>query len=196
MIHRWYERSLKRRQRVLPAHICFMIAHQDMTDTSRKICEVTSWCNEMEIGEVTFHISTDETDVYESFLPAIRRIGEIAHLTLHHGNKEEVIGEGMSVTVAIGQSGQAEICEAIRKMAEDGVEPENVDEQTIESYLTFQCEPDLLIKTGGNHLVDFLIWQSVYSEIFFSDVNWAFFRKVDFLRALRDYQFRKRRFGT
>ncbi|RPJ53201.1 MAG: di-trans,poly-cis-decaprenylcistransferase, partial [Methanobacteriota archaeon] len=42
---------------------------------------------------------------------------------------------------------------------------------------------------------DFLIWQSVYSELFFSDVNWKWFRKVDFLRALRDYQSRKRRFG-
>jgi undecaprenyl diphosphate synthase len=52
-----------------------------------------------------------------------------------------------------------------------------------------------VVKTGGSHLTDFLIWQSVYSELFFSDVNWRLFRKVDFLRALRDYQARKRRFG-
>jgi len=56
--------------------------------------------------------------------------------------------------------------------------------------------PDLVIKTGGQHLTDFLIWQSVYSEIFFSDVNWKFFRKVDFLRILRDFQARERRFGA
>ena len=66
----------------------------------------------------------------------------------------------------------------------------------IERHLTFRYEPDLVIKSGGNHLTDFLIWQSVYSELFFSDVNWKFFRKIDFLRALRDFQFRKRRFGT
>jgi undecaprenyl diphosphate synthase len=53
-----------------------------------------------------------------------------------------------------------------------------------------------VIKTGGYHLTDFLIWQSVYSELFFSDVNWKLFRKIDFLRALRDYQARVRRFGT
>ncbi|MFA7199277.1 MAG: undecaprenyl diphosphate synthase family protein, partial [Methanoculleus sp.] len=53
----------------------------------------------------------------------------------------------------------------------------------------------LVIKTGGDHLTDFLIWQSVYSELFFLDVNWALLRKVDFLRALRDFQSRARRFG-
>ncbi|MGB4051813.1 MAG: undecaprenyl diphosphate synthase family protein, partial [Methanoculleus sp.] len=56
-------------------------------------------------------------------------------------------------------------------------------------------EPDLVIKTGADHLTDFLIWQSVYSELFFLDVNWALLRKVDFLRALRDFQSRARRFG-
>ncbi len=65
----------------------------------------------------------------------------------------------------------------------------------IESRLTFRCMPDLVIKTGGQHLTDFLIWLSVYSELFFSDVNWKYFRRIDFLRALRDFQFRERRFG-
>ena len=80
-------------------------------------------------------------------------------------------------------------------MARDGVAPGDVDEHLIESYLAFPYTPDLVIKTGGDYLTDFLIWQSVYSELFFSDVNWKLFRKVDFLRALRDYQSRIRRFG-
>jgi undecaprenyl diphosphate synthase len=80
-------------------------------------------------------------------------------------------------------------------MAADGITPEQVDENRIEPYLTFPYTPDLVIKTGGNHLTDFLIWQSVYSELFFLDVNWKTLRKVDFLRALRDYQSRVRRFG-
>jgi undecaprenyl diphosphate synthase len=80
-------------------------------------------------------------------------------------------------------------------MACDHLLPEEVDEQTFERYLTFPYTPDLVIKTGGYHLTDFLIWQSVYSELFFSDVNWKWFRKIDFIRILRDYQARKRRFG-
>ena len=101
----------------------------------------------------------------------------------------------MDVVVAIGKSGREEITACIRKMAEDGVPPESVDEKRIESCLTFQYTPDVVIKSGGDHLTDFLIWQSVYSELFFSDVNWESFRKVDLLRVLRDYQSRMRRFG-
>lgn len=105
-------------------------------------------------------------------------------------------GKGIAVTVAVGKSGREEITACIRAMAEEHLSPDAVDESVFERYLTFQYTPDLVIKTGGDHLTDFLIWQSVYSELFFSDVNWKFLRKVDFLRALRDYQSRVRRFGT
>jgi undecaprenyl diphosphate synthase len=128
-------------------------------------------------------------------LSEIRKIGTIACLILHVGDKEEVIGEGMDVVVAIGKSGREEITSCIRRMAEAHISPEDVDEKLLESYLTFKYTPDVVIKSGGDHLTDFLIWQSVYSELFFSDVNWKYFRKVDFLRILRDYQSRIRRFG-
>lgn len=59
----------------------------------------------------------------------------------------------------------------------------------------FKHEPDLLIKTGGTNLSDFMIWQSIYSEIIFIDVNWNNFRKIDLLRVLRDFQKRQRRYG-
>jgi undecaprenyl diphosphate synthase len=131
----------------------------------------------------------------EQYVPAIRAIGDIARLTIHEGEKETVFGSGLDVVVAIGQSGREEITACIRKMAEEHVLPENVNERLLESYLTFKYVPDIVIKSGGDHLTDFLIWQSVYSELFFSDVNWKYFRKVDFLRILRDYQSRARRFG-
>ena len=114
---------------------------------------------------------------------------------LHYGDHEEVTGTGMDVVVAVGKSGREEITECIRRMAQDQVHPEKVDEQLLDSYLTFRYTPDVVIKSGGDHLTDFLIWQSVYSELFFSDVNWKYFRFVDFLRILRDYQSRIRRFG-
>ena len=101
----------------------------------------------------------------------------------------------MDVVVAVGKSGREEITECIRRMARDRIPPENVDEQLLDSYLTFRYAPDVVIKSGGDHLTDFLIWQSVYSELFFSDVNWKYIRFVDFLRILRDYQSRIRRFG-
>jgi undecaprenyl diphosphate synthase len=172
-----------------------MITEQDMMDAPGKMAEVTGWCREVGIRGVTFHISTRNAARIDPFLPFICRIADFARLELHGGDREEVMGEGMHVEVAIGLSGREEISGCIRRMAEDGIDPEAVNEDLIDSYLTFRYTPDLVVKTGGSHLTDFLIWQSVYSELFFSDVNWGLFRKVDFLRALRDYQARKRRFG-
>lgn len=210
MIYWFYEQMLRRRISVLPAHICFMISGRDMAEAPENLLTVTRWCigissevakkNPYEgnaIRGLTFHISTPAKGVVERCLPAIRAIGDVASLHLHYQDKEEVAGQpGLPVVVAIGKSGREEITSCIRKMARDGIGPEAVDEHRIESFLTFKYSPDIVIKSGGDHLTDFLIWQSVYSEIFFSDVNWKYFRKVDFLRILRDYQSRVRRFGT
>ncbi|QYZ79723.1 di-trans,poly-cis-decaprenylcistransferase [Methanofollis formosanus] len=196
MIHWLYERLLLRNLDKLPHHVCFMITGEDMIEAPRQIVETTEWCREVGLSGATFHISTDRPDEIRACLPAIRKVGDIASLNLYYAENVETAGEGMEVTVAVGKSGREEIAACIRKIAEEGVDPAEIDEETIERHLTFRCMPDLVIKTGGNYLTDFLIWQSVYSELFFLDVNWKWFRKVDFLRALRDYQSRARRFGT
>lgn len=195
MIYRLYEKILLRDLSTLPEHICFMITEQDMLDAPGNLYLAAQWCRDLGIASAMFHISTADPARLERCLPLLRQISSIARLTLHYRDEKEVTGEGMDVTVAVGKSGREEIAGCVRRMAEDGVDPALVDEDLLESYLTFNYEPDLVIKTGGDHLTDFLIWQSVYSELFFLDVNWALLRKVDFLRALRDFQSRARRFG-
>jgi undecaprenyl diphosphate synthase len=211
MIYWLYELALLRGIEVLPAHLCFMITESDMEATPSKLYEVTMWClgvNDYIAGKnrgkgspppairgLTFHVSTPDPARLDPYLPMIRKVGEHARLHLHTGDSTEDLGEGMEVNVAIGKSGREEIVSCIRRMAEDGISPDTISEQAFEAYLTFPYSPDLVIKTGGSHLTDFLIWQSVYSELFFSDVNWQYFRKIDFLRALRDYQARVRKFG-
>ncbi|MDP3395120.1 MAG: undecaprenyl diphosphate synthase family protein [Methanoregula sp.] len=208
MIYWLYEHMLKRQITVLPGHVCFMISGRDMADAPENLYRATAWCNEISayvakhnapatpvIRGLTYHIATPSPDDMKKCLSEIRKIGSIARLNLHVGDKEEVTGEGMDVVVAIGKSGREEITSCIRRMAQAHIPPEDVDEKLLESYLTFKYTPDVVIKSGGDHLTDFLIWQSVYSELFFSDVNWKYFRKVDFLRILRDYQSRIRRFG-
>jgi undecaprenyl diphosphate synthase len=208
MIYWLYAHLLKRQITELPGHVCFMISAKDMADAPENLYRVTSWCNDISgsvakhtpsslpgIRGLTFHIATPSPGELDRFLPAIRKIGTISHLILHAGDHEEVEGTGMDVVVAIGKSGREEITECIRKMAKDHIPADRVDEQLLDSYLTFRYTPDVVIKSGGDHLTDFLIWQSVYSELFFSDVNWKYFRYVDFLRILRDYQSRIRRFG-
>jgi undecaprenyl diphosphate synthase len=208
MMYWLYEQMLKRQITVLPGHVCFMINAKDMADAPQKLFMATAWCTDISayvskhnaparpvIRGLTFHIATPAPREMIKYLPEIRKIGTIARLILHMGENEERIGEGMDVVVAIGKSGREEITSCIRRMAQAHVRSEDVDERLLESFLTFKYTPDVVIKSGGDHLTDFLIWQSVYSELFFSDVNWKYLRKVDFLRILRDYQSRIRRFG-
>ena len=209
MLYWLYERLLMRQIAELPGNVCFMISGEDLAEAPGQLYAVTAWCNGITaqvsrgtsgptggIRSLVFHVATPSPESLEQFLPEIRKIGTIARLHLHAGDREEVTGRGMDVVVALGKSGREEITACIRKMAEDHISPDCVDEKLIESYLTFKYTPDVVIKSGGDHLTDFLIWQSVYSELFFSDVNWKFFRQVDFLRVLRDYEARIRRFGT
>jgi undecaprenyl diphosphate synthase len=215
VIYQAYEWALLRRITTLPGHICFMIPEEDLFSAPDKLAEVSRWSTEINaytknrislpgqggldqascIRTLTFHISTADPERVRPVLPKIRVIGSFARLILHIGETTETEGRGMEVVVAVGKSGRDEIVACIQNMARDHLPPEEVDEQTFERYLTFPYTPDMVMKTGGCHLTDFLIWQSVYSELFFSDINWKYFRKIDFLRALRDYESRKRRFG-
>ena len=195
LIRRYYESRLKKEITNLPESVCFMLTDKDVAGAPEKTHEVARWCCDLGMKHVTFHIDTGNPGGLKSFLENLRVISQFARLTLCYEGKEEVAGEGADVLVAVGVSGREEIVRCIRGMAQEKVDPDDIDEKMIESYLRFRYEPDLVIKTGGSHLTDFLIWQSVYSELFFTDVNWDEFRKVDLLMALRDYQTRKRRYG-
>ncbi|HWQ18965.1 MAG TPA: undecaprenyl diphosphate synthase family protein, partial [Methanotrichaceae archaeon] len=108
-------------------------------------------------------------------------------------------GGRVKMTISLGFGGKREVTEAIRELlrgVENGfVEPEKIDEKMIEANLRFRQKPDLVIRAGGKRLSDFLIWQAAYSELYFTEVNWNSLRKIDLLRAVRDYQKRERRFG-
>jgi tritrans,polycis-undecaprenyl-diphosphate synthase [geranylgeranyl-diphosphate specific] len=108
------------------------------------------------------------------------------------------------LNVALAYGGRAEIVDATRKIAQkvsNGIlTAKEIDEQLFEKYLYTahmpKQDPDLIIRTSGEErLSGFLLWQSAYSELCFLDVNWPDFRHIDFLRAVRTYQRRKRRFG-
>ena len=208
MLYRFYEWEIARHLESIPRYLCFMISDEEMNHAPDKMYQVVEWCLDISseymryhpdgkgIVSITFHISTNNQSPEPDYLPAIRKIASIAHLIIHYGKTTEDSGKGIPVAVAIGKSGREEILDVIKLMAEQSVPPEEVDGHKIEQYLTFQHTPDFVIKTGGSHLVDFLIWQSVYSELFFLDLNWEELRKVDILRSFRDYQSRMRRFGS
>ena len=113
---------------------------------------------------------------------------------------------GLTVNIAVGYGGRQEIVDAVQSLIDDkahaGVPAtEMAAEITVESigehlYTSGQPDPDLVIRTSGEQrLSGFLLWQAAYSETWFTDIYWPAFRKIDFLRALRDYSQRSRRFG-
>jgi len=105
---------------------------------------------------------------------------------------------GMTLNIAFNYGGRAEITDAVRRIIDDGIPSENITEDTIESYLYTAGMPsvDLLIRTSDERrLSNFLIWQTSYSEYYFTRVLWPDFRKEDIDKALEFYRRRKRRFG-
>ena len=106
------------------------------------------------------------------------------------------------INIALGYDGRAEIVDAFKKIATDvrdgKIEPEDIDEDMINDnlYTAGLEDPNLVIRTSGEErLSGFLLWQSSYSELYFTDSLWPELRKVDFLRAIRSYTQRDRRFG-
>ena len=114
--------------------------------------------------------------------------------------------DGMTVTLAVGYGGREEITDAVRGLLLDRaahgmsitdvaseITPEAIRQHL---YLGDVPDPDLIIRTSGEiRLSGFLLWQSVHSELHFCDVNWPAFRRIDYLRAIRSFQRRERRYG-
>lgn len=115
--------------------------------------------------------------------------------------------DGLTVNVAVGYGGRREIADAVRSLLhehaaagtsiEELADVIDVDHIAEHLYTKGQPDPDLVIRTSGEQrLSGFLLWQSAHSEFYFCDALWPDFRKIDFLRALRDYGTRQRRYGN
>lgn len=143
------------------------------------------------------------------------RVHHVGQLDLLPGRTQRVLKEaeakagsvdGIVVNVAVGYGGRQEIADAVRSLLADhagrgtGLH-ELAENLTVEDiaehlYTSGQPDPDLVIRTSGEQrLSGFMLWQSAHSEYYFCDVFWPAFRKVDFLRAMRDYAARHRRYG-
>jgi short-chain Z-isoprenyl diphosphate synthase len=143
----------------------------------------------------------------------VRPVGALETLPEYLAQKLEALAAstagapGVHVNVAVGYGGRQEIADAVRKLllqhAEAGSSIEelaevlDVDHIAAHLYTSGQPDPDLVIRTSGEQrLSGFLLWQSAHSEFWFCEAYWPEFRRVDFLRALRDYAARHRRFGS
>jgi short-chain Z-isoprenyl diphosphate synthase len=142
----------------------------------------------------------------------IRVVGRVDDLPEHVRRSIEAVeaatakNEGLRLNIAVGYSGRDELVDAsralVRELAAEGVSSiamaEHITAEALARnlYTAGDPDPDLIIRTSGEaRLSGFLPWQGAHSELYFTDVYWPAFRELDFLRALRSYQQRHRRFG-
>jgi short-chain Z-isoprenyl diphosphate synthase len=155
-------------------------------------------------------------DTVKELVAANWRVNPVGRLDLLPGDMAATLKDaaeatagnpGIMVNVAVGYGGRQEIADAVRSLLQDHASKGTTIEQLAEVldvehiaehlYTAGQPDPDLVIRTSGEQrLSGFLLWQSTYSEFYFCDAYWPAFRKVDFLRALRSYAARNRRYGS
>jgi tritrans,polycis-undecaprenyl-diphosphate synthase [geranylgeranyl-diphosphate specific] len=161
----------------------------------------------MELFEDNFLKMSEDARVHKSRIH-IRAIGQLDRLPKRVREAIRVAEErtrdydSYFYTIAVAYGGRQEILDAIRGIAEDvkagRVKPSDIDESLVAKHLytAHLPDPDLILRTSGEERIsNFLLWQMAYSELYFTDVFWPGFRRVDFLRAIRTYQLRQRRYG-
>ena len=161
----------------------------------------------MELLEKSLYDFGDDREVHEYHV-AIKVIGDKDMLpdnvlrAMRYAEEKTNGYSDFTLNMAIAYGGRQDITNAVRTIAQkvkDGeIDVEDINEYIISSYISTSDvpDPDLILRTSGEiRISNFLLWQMAYSELYFTDVYWPGFRYIDFLRAIRTYQQRKRRFG-
>jgi len=148
-------------------------------------------------------LETEVAKLHESGVK-IRHFGRTAGLSpslvnkIQHAQELTQSNTRLLFNVAFNYGGRAEIVDAVRRLAQEGIPAEQIDEATISRYLcSGDCpDPDLIIRTGGDmRLSNFLIWQAAYAEFYCTPTFWPDFGRAELYQALLAYQQRDRRFG-
>ncbi|TKX67874.1 undecaprenyl diphosphate synthase family protein [Halorubrum sp. SP9] len=200
-----------------PAHVALVLTERDLLADGAfdTLSSAIGWAFEYGADRVTVSVSVLDRAVAPTLIRELRRL-DVPAETVVRGPEADGSTEARTdsdgapawdaddeadapVRILVGLGGKAEFAGAVRELASDVADgdlvPEAIDETDVAKRLLFPEEPDLVIKTGAERLSDFAIWQSVYAELYFTDVNWRDFRRREYLRAVLDFQDRQRRFG-
>jgi undecaprenyl diphosphate synthase len=207
-------------QRGLPR----LAGHQHGTDNIRRITTAAAqigieyltlwafstdnWRRPREEIEGILHILAGvierETEELDRQGAQLRHIGSLEGLdpqlqtAVHAAIDRTRCNNRLILTLAFNYSGRQELLAAIKSLMASGIPPAAVDEETLEAHLFTRDlpDPDLIVRTSGEHRIsNFLLWQSAYSELFFTPTLWPDFGPDDLFEAVREFGRRERRFG-
>jgi len=190
---------LRREAGSRPTHVALVITERDLLEQGAygTLERFLGWAFDHGADRVSVYVSVLDESVVPTIVRELDTLEAPRELAVRGPDDTE--RADAPIRFSIGLGGRHEFAGAVRTLAAavdaGELDPEEIDEADIEEHLVFPVEPDLVIKTGAERLSDFMIWQSVYAELYFTDVNWRDFRRRDYLRALLDYADRQRRFG-
>ncbi len=162
----------------------------------------------MELAEESFREMADiplvqENKIHIQALGSIEDLPESVQDAIQYAEERTGMYKNHVMSVCIAYGGRQEIVDAVqniaRKVKSGEIDPEDITEDMISNnlYSSGIPDPDLVLRTSGEvRISNFLLWQLAYSELYFTDVYWPGFRRIDFLRAIRTYQKRVRRYGS
>ena len=133
-----------------------------------------------------------------NLLGRVDRLSEALQRKVEHAIELTRDNSGLTLSIAFDYGGRAEMVEAVRRIVQDGVPPQDIDESLLGAYLYTSGlpDPDLIIRTAGEmRLSNFLLWQSAYSEYYATLTFWPDFGEEEVEKALAAYSQRERRFG-
>jgi undecaprenyl diphosphate synthase len=198
-----YDRYLAARVRwsdaSVPEHVAVVLTERDLLEQGayETLESLFRWAFDYGAERVTVSVSVLDEAAVPTLARAFADVDAPRELAVRGPESDE--RADAPIQVSIGYGGKEEFATAVEQLAADvdagDLDPDEIEAEHVESHLVFPDDPDLVVKTGAERLSDFMIWQSVYSELYFTDVNWRDFRKRDYLRAVREFQDRQRRFG-
>ena len=190
---------IRRHEANPPRRVAVVLTERDLLEQGAygTLESFLRWAIEYGAEQVTVSVSVLDESVIPTLERSFRGVSAPRDASIRGPERTDTADAPIQFNIGLG--GKREFTAAVSDIAADveagSIDPDTIDEGTISDRLVFPEEPDLVIKTGAERLSDFLIWQSVYSELYFTDVNWRDFRKRDYLRAILEYQNRNRRFG-
>lgn len=196
---RYLALRMARHEEPPPDHVALVITERDLLTPGafQTLESFLDWALDYGAERIGVYVSVLDPDVAPALERSLANIDGPTEIEIRGPGATEPVDAVIHVNIGLG--GKHEFATAVRQLARDvdagELCPDEITATHIEDRLVFPFEPDLVIKTGAERLSDFMIWQSVYSELYFTDVNWQNFRRRDYLRALLDYKERHRRFG-
>ncbi|WP_456384462.1 isoprenyl transferase [Persephonella sp.] len=137
-----------------------------------------------------------ENNIRLRFMGRIEQLPDMIKRSVEEGEKATQHCDGMNFVVALNYSGKAEIIDAVNKALKSGITELSEEDFRRFLYIPEMPDPDLLIRTSGEERIsNFMLWQTAYTEFYFTETLWPDFDRDEFLRALYEYQSRERRFG-